>query len=327
MKNSIKIKALIFLVIGISIAGYAWHFTKGQDAADGQQSIQNQSVAVGRSVEDGARLENTVLAGQTGKSNEKPTVAMAKAFYASTDLHAFAESAKNHPEAGGIGYAISALNLCRELRNLPEPGNDGKEDSINYGKRLASYNRIKIRCQGFSDNDFSTDTISELVRRERDDKDILRTVDISFALILGNAGPDRNISSESRKQFFKEISNLQDPGVISVFGREIVTYQTPEGGVGYWLDGHFYPQNSANSPLTDAWELASCSFGMVCDQTNSIIELQCVTKGQCFDNLSDFYKNTTYANNASSFQDLLKYRDRIMTAIQSKSVDAFLKPN
>jgi hypothetical protein len=327
MKKSNSIKAMIFLVIVIIISGYVWYSSNFKDRGDVQQSKQDRAVAAIAAGENGAGPGSAILAAAPIQIKEKPTHAMAKNFYTNSDLRAFSESAKNYPEAGGVSYAITALNLCRELRNLPAPKNDGKEDSIVYGKRLASYNRIKNRCQGFSDSDFSTDAISDLHRRERDEKDILGAVENSFALILGSGGSDRNIPAESRKQFFKEISDLQDPGVLSDFGREIVTYQTPEGAVGYWLDGHFYPQSATNSVMTDAWELATCSFGMVCDQTNSTVELRCASKGQCFDNLSDFYKNTSYDNNAASFQDMLKYRDRIVEAIQNKSVDAFLKPN
>lgn len=327
MKNFSSIKAILFLGIGIMIAGYAWYSTHDKDKPDAQQAMQDRGMATVAAVENKPKPENTILATQPIQTKEKPTRAMAKNFYTSVDLRAFMESAKNHPEAGGVSYAISALELCRELRNLPEPASNGKEDSIVYGKKLASYNRIKIRCQGFSDNDFTTEVITDLYKRGRDNKDILDNADISFALIFGAGGSDRNISTESRKQFFKEISDLQDPGVLSAFGREIVTYQTPDGAVGYWLDGHFYPQSATNSVMTDAWELATCSFGMVCDHTNSAVELQCASKGQCFDNLSDFYKNTSYGNHAASFQDMLKYRDRIVAAIQNKNMDAFLKPN
>ena len=236
-------KSFNIKTIGIAIAGFfcvllAWYFGGSKTNIT---SVPNQSTDSGYQLSSSfPPSESRQQVVSEPQQNPRKTLAMAKAFYASKDLRAFAEMAKNHPDEGGVTYAINATELCIQVKEIPEIKPSAQADSIAYGKRSSALSDLRYRCQGFSSREVSIEGLGELYRTSKERKDILVDNKNSFLLTLGHGGMERSTSANQRIHILNELSQLQDPSSIDTFGREISKYTDKDGNAGFWINGKPY---------------------------------------------------------------------------------------
>lgn len=320
MKNSGKFAFVITL--SILVIGMLFYYLKGE--------IKTPEVASTLAKNSTAEQKNMPIAidANSAQPPQQPlhkTSAMAKEFYASKDLRAFVEQEKKRPQEGGMTYAYQAMAYCRNVQKMPSsmPYRPGA-DSVTYGKRLSTFNEMKYRCQGFSEEELSDQAFGALDRERKKQQDALAVV--SSLLLQKNGGLSQ--AREDQKKYIDAMAALQDPVKIDD-GISIVSIHTnKKGETGYWFDGRFDIPTLENNmvPVRDAMQLLPCSFGMTCDGTNQTVALSCVYQEKCYDSLADYVKNTIYAGNDSLFQQVLEIRDKMAQAMWQGETDKFLAP-
>ncbi|MFZ6691983.1 hypothetical protein [Undibacterium sp. SXout20W] len=260
-------------------------------------------------------LERNSEAVTENQPNAKKTVAIAKAFYESKDLHAFAEMAKKRPEEGGISYAFNAAYNCGLVRNIPEV----KADSSTYTKSVVALNNLRDRCKNFSDKEISTEGLGELAKLKKEKKDILLLVEGDYLRFSSEIKKGENtVSDGKRMQLLDQTAQLQDSQNFQEQGLSLTLFKNGDKKSGYWIDGQPYFTESKKEIVSDAWALASCTIGNDCTGASIFLQASCALNGQCFDNLADYLKQVDYANNPQGYADLISVKDKIVNAIQNK---------
>jgi len=258
------------------------------------------------------------------KPKTRKTEAIANAYYESKDYRAFAEMAKKRPEEGGISYALAVTQLCSAIRTVSDVKVDKQKDSVAYGKSIAALNDLRYRCQGFTNKELSDEEINNLAKLMKDKKDIIWVAHESLVANFPNPNDVlKFISDEKRIERLNQMVELQDPESIDGQGLNLTLFKNNEGRIGYWIDGEPYFTESKMSVVTDAWFWASCSIGSECSSKNVFLEYICATDGKCFDNLADYFKQGSYANNPQGYADLVSVKDKIVNAIQNKDFKTF----
>lgn len=253
--------------------------------------------------------------------NTKKTQAIAKAFYESNDLHAFAEMAKMRPEEGGITYAIDAMYHCNLVRTFQ----DIQADSINYAKSVAALNKLRERCKNFSDKDLSGEEMQKLAKLRRDKKDILLIAKDKFIGISPN-NTQAPFSNEKRMQLLNQVAELQDPENFYTYGSTLTEFKNKDGNYGYWVDGQSYFTENKKELFKNAWFYASCEFGNDCTSNAFFLQRSCVIEGKCFDTFDDFFKQGEYGNNSKEYADFISVKDRIINAMKTRDFSTFFPP-
>lgn len=258
------------------------------------------------------------------KENLIKTSEIAKDFYASTNLRAFSERAKKHPNEGGISYALKAVDICARVKNIPDIILKDQTDSVVYGKKLSALNNLRYRCQEFSSKEIGTEGMSELYKLRKEKSDLLASNEKKFQEILGSAGPSRNIKNDERIKFLNDLFNLGDSEAIGSLGPEMLTYSNSNGKLGFWINGKPYFSEEQINLVNHAWDWSSCMIGRDCKKNSIVLEMHCIEEGLCFDSIDDYYRLGVYAGNSNGFSDLIYVRDETIKLIRHKDFESFL---
>lgn len=123
-------------------------------------------------------------------------------------------------------YAYQAMAYCRNVQKMPSsmPYRPGA-DSVTYGKRLSTFNEMKYRCQGFSEEELSDQAFGALDRERKKQQDALAVV--SSLLLQKNGGLSQ--AREDQKKYIDAMAALQDPVKIDD-GISIVSIHTNKKG-------------------------------------------------------------------------------------------------
>lgn len=148
---------------------------------------------------------------QPAQQQLRKTSAMAREFYTSQDLRAFVEQAKKRPQEGGMTYAYKAIVYCRDAQKMPSsmPYRSG-ENSVSYSKRLSTFNQMKYRCQGFSEEELSDEALGTLNKDRKKKQDVLKVAENLLLQKNGRLSEAR----EDAKKYLDAMSTLQDPVLI-----------------------------------------------------------------------------------------------------------------
>jgi hypothetical protein len=249
------------------------------------------------------------------------TLEIAKAFYASKDLRAFAEMAKKRPQEGGGTYAFDAINICLFIRKVADAKATDYTDAGLFAKKQAALNDLRYRCHGFTSRELSLEGINEFVGGIVESGDLLERVRNDFFQLV----QESRFTATQRLKLMNGLAELQDPATIALYATEASRYYNEKGEQSYWVNGETYADNGRRELVEDAWRWASCQLGVDCKANSLILLTFCVHDSKCFDSIDSYYRDK-YASKPALFQQLIILRDIIVTAFQTRDFSRLIRP-
>lgn len=245
-----------------------------------------------------------------------------------TDLRAFVEFAKQHPELGGLYYADKVLRDCRSSKNYIVQDKsalnyDNKRSPELYAQRQRAFELLRSRCQSFS-----SEELSEAARTRLEDE-ALRKQDAFWKLGQEkrkvSGAPYTKERIESSRELKNQIILTKDP--LFLQGSSVSLNSSAESNLKstLWLDGKAYESNEDTLAFFVAWKLVPCSFGLVCDQTNQDVVVSCVHYDRCANSLEDLFRSEIEESGDAGrkqFAKVLDFQKRISAAIEKGDVAA-----
>lgn len=263
-----------------------------------------------------------------GKAKDQRLSLVTEQYTKATDLRAFVEFARQHPELGGLYYADKVLRDCGASKNFIVQEKDAlKYDTQRspelYAKRQRAFELLRNRCQSFSSEELSAEGRSRL----RDEA--LRKQDAFWKLdqekSKASSAPYTKERSELARGIKDQIILTKDP--LFLQGASLTLNSSAESNVKstLWLDGKAYESSEDTLAFFVAWKLVPCSFGLVCDQTNHDVVVSCVQFDRCANSLEDLFRLEIEESGEAGrkqFAKVLDFKKRISAAIEKGDVAA-----
>jgi len=231
--------------------------------------------------------------------------------HAANDLRAFSEKAKLHPEQGGIFYAkrakfqcLTVFDLVRNGDKLPPVRSEdlySQQDALRKLQNLcANFNAYEVEPQevlmGSNNGDVLQDSLLSIQRR------------------LSKAK-----SNEERKAPLLELLVKADPELMRLS-------LIPVTERGQYFDGEYYPFGASSNIIGEALSLLACDLGERCDSTDFEVVYTCAFQGRCVADRMSLIDLQLKDNPSSqmSLDDVRRLKDRILSAINSRNINAFV---
>lgn len=193
-------------------------------------------------------------------------------------------SATSNAEANYVLARILATCASREPATSPMRRDRRKvfaesipDTSPDKHKRLALFDELSMRCDGFDDVLASDEEIRTLLAKAAQAGDPKAKAHIVALEIIGSAtGPEGPAISDSQLQVLREAVSSRDPVAIVIAGtalsnafRDLVLETGQERTE---IDGR---------AAREAWRLLGCEYGLDCGSRNRELQMLCVGAGLC----------------------------------------------
>jgi len=237
----------------------------------------------------------------------------------STNLKAFVEQAKQHPEKGGYAYAMTATSYCSSSREFvarmrSRVQSTGDSSQPTFNQRIAAVEELERRCQGFAPGESAIALYHEGLARG----DVVLNTQVRLA-------EAKSLPFAEQAKVAREAMALRDPQVLSrlaSFGA--VMDEKLKEPVNY-LDGKRFGGLSRRDYYT-AWNVALCEFNQECDSptTGPVLEL-CATGNRCLANGLELLRDD-YRKHPERWQQIEQMAQRIAVIIDTQEVEALAPP-
>ncbi|MBR7782653.1 hypothetical protein [Undibacterium luofuense] len=311
---------VVLLVVG-GFAGWRWY----QAAPDIAVVAPNPALTAAHSRQSVAPVLTVPRSASTPVQAKGKTLEIAKAYYASKDLRAFAEMAKKRPQEGGATYAFNAINICIDIQKIPDIKASDYTDAVLFGKKQSALNDLRYRCQGFLSKELTQQGLSELSKSMSDAKDLLAQKRDGYFQTMGGLAQEKAPSAEQRQKLLIDLADLQDPDTIARFGIGASVYFNEKNELSFWVSGETYATRERRALIEDAWSWASCYLGVDCGANSLILLTRCASDSKCFDSI-DLYYRDKYATQPGIFEQLIILRDVIVNAFRTRDFSKLVRP-
>ena len=310
----------VLLVVG-GFAGWRWY----QATPDIAVVAPNSALAAAHSRQPVAPFQTGPQSASTPVQAKGKTLEIAKAYYASKDLRAFAEMAKKRPQEGGATYAVKALDICIPIHKIPDVKANDYTDAVLFAKKQAALNDLRYRCQGFVGKDMTSESLGEFYKAMNQSGDLLARSRNDFFQLLGGLAQENSVTATQRLKLMNGIAELQDPDTIASYGIGAGLYYNEKGEQSYWVNGETYADNGGRELVEDAWRWASCQLGVDCKANSLLLLTFCIHDSKCFDSI-DLYYRDKYATQPGIFEQLIILRDVIVNAFRTRDFSKLIRP-
>ena len=230
----------------------------------------------------------------------------------SRNLKEFIESAKLHPDQGGFYWAIEATKLCsnygylisQTLARQSKQGTQTSETTLARARVFEECDQVNFRKDAMdslaSEGEALKDSRVKMIRQR-----------------------EEMYAKYDYKGIISSIVSSPDVLTIAATGPDLF-YSGPEGQSRSkaYFDKKWYYGNGVED-LTLAEGLATCDLGYKCDQSRFEVELTCANTGKCYPDYSTMV-NAWMENEPGRAERILDLRRRIVEALNSRDVDAFI---
>lgn len=306
----------VLLVVG-GFAGWRWY----QATPDIAVVAPNPALAAAQSRQSVASVQTGPQSAHAPLQAKGKTLEIAKAYYASKDLRAFAEMAKKRPQEGGATYAFSALNICIFIRKVADVKATDYTNADLFAKKQAALNDLRYRCHGFTSRDLSLEGKNEFVGGIVESGDLLERVRNDFFQLV----QENPFTATQRLKLMNGLAELQDPATIALYAIEASRYYNDKNQQSYWVNGETYADNGGRDLVEDAWRWASCQLGVDCKANSLLLLTFCVHDNKCFDSIDMYYRDK-YISKPTMFQQLIVLRDIVVNAFQTRDFSKLIRP-
>lgn len=310
----------VLLVVG-GFAVWRWYQTPAELAV----VAPNPALTAAQSRQSVAPVQTGPQSASALLQAKGKTLEIAKAYYASKDLRAFAEMAKKRPQEGGATYAFNAINMCIDIQKIPDIKAGDYTDATLFGKKQAALNDLRYRCQGFLSKELTQPEFFELSKSMSDANDLLAQKRDAYFQMMGGLAQEKSPSAEQCQKLLNDLADLQDPDTIARFGTGASVYFNEKNELSFWVNGETYATRERRALVEDAWSWASCYLGVDCSANSLMLLSRCASDGKCFDSM-DLYYRDKYAKQPGIFEQLINLRDIIVTAFQTRDFSRLIRP-
>lgn len=314
------ISSLITVAIISGILVYSYSTDTSTEAKAFVSNVNNQQ----HPKEELSTKSNATSVGQV------PTEAGIAQMYAQTkDMRAFVAYAKQHPESGGLAYALKGLQKCRVAKEILIRGKvnlqfDQKFPSEHFSARQRSFDYLQYLCQGFSADELSDEAVKSLREEAIQKADPF----VKVSTLAGGISTlkDPQGAGLAKNQIMQAIFAYKDPLLVSDYGINASNDKTSTGS-NFFLNGKSYPVFSDEGIIIHAaWRLAACEMGGDCSATNEDVITACIAFARCHSSLATLIKEDL-ANagdkNGLWYERAISYARQIIDAIHRGDLQAF----
>ncbi|QDQ25995.1 hypothetical protein FNU76_06310 [Chitinimonas arctica] len=240
------------------------------------------------------------------------TKSLGDAYANASNLYAFAQYAKQHPEQGGLTYAYSLARACTGFLDSldhkpPVSPDDKRDDPGTEAKRQIATSRINQKCEGFARDNTKEPILKDIYTNTK------ATEKDPYFGILGNPMAAQNLIRSTRDTYLLETVLLAASPMVNTgdtYGRYF------KGEVLTGADRQLFEM---------AGNLAACQLGTGCKTGDDLLVVStCAFGGICADSREALYKaQIAEEKMAGGEAKLMRYRDMIVSAAKTGDISVY----
>ncbi len=304
-------------VVPLVVASLIWRSDKKSPA---EAAAIVQATEVGAAQDRQSQPPGPSSLKPSSRAADRPSVNMAEAMRSSTNLRAFIEYAKQHPERGGYYYAMKALRFCGVFGKTPERLVDAdsmKKDDHATAQRRQRLIQDQLRaCDGVLPSEIGEAYSTAMALRA------LALEDPLFAAshALNAARDSGSAREEDIKVAIGQVLRLRDPMLLHDVGMSLSEFRSQDNS--YYFDGHWY-SGSERLVLEGAWLLVPCSFGLPCGESDLDVRVACAVQGICASDRRSLVQAVIFQGDAALLRRAEALSTHLSSAVLAERIGAF----